>query len=316
MAKSVRNYFYISQHYKWSLDKVFNQMNYKTVIITEDDLDLSNDFFSYFSATQRLLYEDPSIWTDFFPGLGWMMTSKLWAELSSNWPNIYWDDWMRQTDVRKDRVCIRPEISRTLHNMQVAGKGSSNGLFKNYLMSIRLPTESVEFSLLDLDRLKKENFDVQFGKMVTEAKEISVAELLAKQPKGKLSAESAYRIVYKDPREYRRIANQFKLMTDFRMGVPRTAYFGVVTFMHNNIRFYLVHANLKLEEGCAAFNSSSKIYDVEWEKMSRYLDFAEVYCKPSRWKGKCDPKDAAMIDWFDKKRLRKRLESWGELKAF
>ena len=59
-----------------------------------DDLDLADDFFSYFEATQALLYEDPTIWcisawndngalslvdkqkgeqlyrTDFFPGLG------------------------------------------------------------------------------------------------------------------------------------------------------------------------------------------------------------------------------------------------------
>lgn len=25
----------------------------------------------------------------------------------------YWDDWMRRPEQRKDRACIRPEISRT-----------------------------------------------------------------------------------------------------------------------------------------------------------------------------------------------------------
>lgn len=27
--------------------------------------------------------------------------------------NSYWDDWIRQPEQRKDRACIRPEVSRT-----------------------------------------------------------------------------------------------------------------------------------------------------------------------------------------------------------
>jgi len=27
--------------------------------------------------------------------------------------NSYWDDWMRRPEQRKERACIRPEISRT-----------------------------------------------------------------------------------------------------------------------------------------------------------------------------------------------------------
>uniref|UniRef100_A0A1I7Y3D4 Alpha-1,3-mannosyl-glycoprotein 2-beta-N-acetylglucosaminyltransferase n=1 Tax=Steinernema glaseri TaxID=37863 RepID=A0A1I7Y3D4_9BILA len=60
--KAAKNYFYISQHYKWALDRVFMEMGYKTVIITEDDLDIAEDFFSYFAATRRILLEDSSLW--------------------------------------------------------------------------------------------------------------------------------------------------------------------------------------------------------------------------------------------------------------
>ncbi|KAI1710849.1 GNT-I family domain-containing protein [Ditylenchus destructor] len=337
LDKSGKNYFYISQHYKWALDKVFKEMNFTTAIITEDDLDVADDFFSYFTATQRLLYEDPTIWcisawndngavsltdrqkgeqlyrTDFFPGLGWMLTSELWDELSSKWPKMYWDDWMRQGRVRKERVCIRPEVSRTLHNMSVAGKGSSNGLYKNYLMSIRLPDQPVDFSLIDMDRLKKKLYDASYGQTLSEAKQISVDELL--NSTARLSTQYSYRVVYKDPREYRRIANKFKLMTDFRLGIPRTAYYGVVTFLHEGLRFFLTHENLNLD---LPFGSmpSSHVYLTEWEAMSKYLDFAELYCKKTRWTGKCDPKDPDMIAWFEKKKMKKRLEAWGELKVF
>ena len=58
-----------------------------------------------------------------------MLTLELWKELSLNWPLMYWDDWLRRQDVRQNRVCIRPEVSRTAHNNKVAGKGSS-GLVK------------------------------------------------------------------------------------------------------------------------------------------------------------------------------------------
>ena len=76
-----------------------------------DDLEVSRDFFSYFSSTYQILAEDPTLWcvsawndngkpglinarnpdalyrSDFFPGLGWMMTRTIWNELDSKWPN-------------------------------------------------------------------------------------------------------------------------------------------------------------------------------------------------------------------------------------
>lgn len=72
---------------------------YIYVIILLDDLDIAPDFFEYFLGTYWLLKRDPTLWcvsawndngkaglvdeahpellyrTDFFPGLGWMLTS-------------------------------------------------------------------------------------------------------------------------------------------------------------------------------------------------------------------------------------------------
>ncbi|KAE9550174.1 hypothetical protein FO519_006614 [Halicephalobus sp. NKZ332] len=332
--KSAKNYFFIAQHYKFALDSVFQEYGYKTAIITEDDLDIAEDFFSYFDATKRLLYEDPSIWcisawndngaaslvdrakseklyrTDFFPGLGWMLTSETWKELSAKWPEAYWDDWLRRQDVRQNRVCIRPEVSRTAHNNRLAGKGSSNGLYKKFLASIGLPDTPVDFSLVDTERLKKKNYDPFFGSLIKSAKELEISDVTEK--KYPLKKDISYRIRYKDPREYRKIAKSFSLMNDIRSGMARTAYYGIIPFRIDGIQFYAVHGNLDLSRPFGEF-PTSELYNDDWDKMTRYLDFAEFYCKPGKWAGKCDPHDPEMIAWFTKRGQTKRLQSWGEM---
>jgi alpha-1,3-mannosyl-glycoprotein beta-1,2-N-acetylglucosaminyltransferase len=42
-----------------------------------------------------------------------MLTREFWLEIRDKWPKAFWDDWLRKSDIRKDRACIRPEISRT-----------------------------------------------------------------------------------------------------------------------------------------------------------------------------------------------------------
>lgn len=61
--------------------------------------------------------------SDFFPGLGWMLTRSLWEELREQWPAAYWDDWLRHPDRRKGRACIRPEVCRSF---TFGKKGTSN----------------------------------------------------------------------------------------------------------------------------------------------------------------------------------------------
>ncbi|PNF43589.1 hypothetical protein B7P43_G03206, partial [Cryptotermes secundus] len=133
----------ISQHYKASLTATFNIFpNAKYVIIVEEDLDVSPDFFSYFSQTKRLLEEDETLycisaWNDqgyehtssdpsllyrveTMPGLGWILKRSLYKdELESKWPTPEkmwdWDMWMRLPEVRKGRECVIPDVSRTYH---------------------------------------------------------------------------------------------------------------------------------------------------------------------------------------------------------
>ena len=124
----------LAMHYGWALRRVFQEFPKATgVIILEEDLRISPDFFAYFARTEPLLQQDQSLLavsafndngkhekvrdatrvlrSDFFPGLGWMMTRRLWdEELSSKWPQGYWDDWLREPAQRKGRHILRPEV--------------------------------------------------------------------------------------------------------------------------------------------------------------------------------------------------------------
>merc|ERR1711972_330880 len=122
-------------HYHWAFSQVFDNCGHDHLIVLEEDLEIAPDFFSYFAATLPLLKGDPSLFcvsawndngrselasdtqaifrTDFFPGLGWLLLRELWVEIRNRWPDAFWDDFIRRKDVRKDRHCIRPEVSRT-----------------------------------------------------------------------------------------------------------------------------------------------------------------------------------------------------------
>jgi len=249
-------YFKIARHYKWALNQVFNIYNYETVIIVEDDLDVAPDFYEYFKATLPILHKDETLWcvsawndngkfalidrndpkllyrSDFFPGLGWMLTRKLWMELMPKWPVSYWDDWMRHPDQRKGRSCIRPEISRT----KTFGKiGVSNGLFfEKHLKYIYLNEVPVDFTKLNLTYLLKDEYDHNFVEMVYRAPLVSFNELKNKQ----IEHNNPVRISY-TMNNLKSLTKLFGLMDDFKSGVPRTAYKGIISFTYNNRRVYL-----------------------------------------------------------------------------
>lgn len=255
--KKFSGYFKISRHYKWALNQVFNTFNYQTAIIVEDDLDIAPDFYEYFKATLPILQKDETLWcvsawndngkfalidrtnskllyrTDFFPGLGWMLTRKLWMELLHKWPHSYWDDWMRHPDQRKGRSCIRPELPRT----KTFGKiGVSNGLFyEKHLKYIYLNEVPVDFTKLNLTYLLKDEYDNNFVEMVYRAPLVDFNELKNK----KISHSDPVRITYYTKNNLKSLTKQFGLMDDFKSGVPRTAYKGIISFTYDNRRVYL-----------------------------------------------------------------------------
>ncbi|PRD28595.1 UNVERIFIED_CONTAM: Mgat1 [Trichonephila clavipes] len=297
--KKFKGYYKIARHYGWALNESFFRFNFKSVIIVEDDLDIAPDFFEYFLATHTILNNDPTLWcvsawndngkdslvafepellyrSDFFPGLGWMLTKSLWTELAPKWPKAFWDDWIRQPAQRRERACIRPEISRT----KTFGKvGVSNGLFyEKHLKFIRLNDKAVPFTKIDLSYLKKvsfveinfypfdmpsnlespskmnlvhltsqgeqgmavfhfpsDNYDVAFVKQVYGVPSVTLSQL----QRGNIDHSEPVRITYENKDVFKKTAKSLGLMDDFKSGVPRTGYRGVVSFMYKGRRVYL-----------------------------------------------------------------------------
>eukprot|EP01038_Epipyxis_sp_PR26KG_P016164 gene16164-21976_t len=194
-------YFKLADHFKWALNEVFTS-NYEVgsdstrcnrVIILEEDLEIAPDFFEYFGSLAKLLDTDPmllavSAWndnglrslvkdeqqlyrSDFFPGLGWMMTRAVWDELSPKWPRAYWDDWLREPAQRKGRHIIRPEVSRTLH---FGVRGVSNSQYSEFLSEIRLNDKFVSFSSMDLSYLRLDKWDSYYLSKVKNAPLVTI----------------------------------------------------------------------------------------------------------------------------------------------
>ncbi|KAI4884237.1 hypothetical protein NFI96_011601 [Prochilodus magdalenae] len=255
--RKFQGYYKISRHYHWALNQVFNSFSYSSAIVVEDDLEVASDFFEYFTALYPILKSDPTLWcvsawndngregfvdpgkssllyrTDFFPGLGWMLLKELWLELEPKWPASFWDDWMRNPDQRKDRSCVRPEISRTL---TFGRKGVSLGqFFDKYLRFIKLNTESVPFTKLDLSYLEQKKYDESFEKEVYSAPIVTFEDLKS----GKLSGPGPFRVEYSSPESFKALSRNLGVMDDLKSGVPRAGYRGVVSFFSRGRRIYI-----------------------------------------------------------------------------
>lgn len=261
-----RGYYHIARHYRFALNHTFYTLGHQAAIMVEDDLDVASDFFEYFLGTYSLLKKDPSIWcvsawndngkaalidqqrpemlhrTDFFPGLGWMMRRAMWDELQPKWPEAFFDDWLRNPDQTKGRVCIRPEISRTITFGKV---GVSKGLFFDmHLRHIVLNEQLVQFTKMDLDYLIKDRYDPWFidtvynraqAVDVQQLRELNQTAVTPAPPGGALS----YRVIYSTNLQYKKTAKSLGLMDDFRSGIPRTAYKGVISCHFKGHRVYI-----------------------------------------------------------------------------
>ncbi|KAE9609508.1 hypothetical protein Lal_00020419 [Lupinus albus] len=235
-------YYKIASHYKWALDQLFYKYNFTRVIILEDDMEIAPDFFDYFEATSALLDKDKSImavssWndngqkqfvhdpyelhrSDFFPGLGWMLARPTWDELLK--------------ENHKGRQFIRPEVCRTYN---FGEHGSSLGqFFKQYLEPIKLNEVQVDWKSLDLSYLLEDKYTMHFANIVHKAKPVYGADMVLKA----YNIDGDVRIKYKDQSDFENIARQFGIFEEWKDGVPRTAYKGVVVFRYQTKRIFLV----------------------------------------------------------------------------
>ncbi|OQR66156.1 hypothetical protein BIW11_02393 [Tropilaelaps mercedesae] len=213
--------------------------------------DLSVDLFDYFAALKPMLLSDDNVlcisgfndngkannidmrdpcrlwWTDFFPGLGWMTTTRLIRELLPKWPKVFWDDWLRESTQRKGRSCIRPEVAKTT---TFGKEGVSAGqFFDNHLAKILLNTKRCLYNNDWIERLQRQRYDkpvTQLADMET----VNVNDIKRRRPSTK-----PVKIVCSTIKEWKHVCKVLDIMDDIRGGVARNSFKGVVpTFYYGN----------------------------------------------------------------------------------
>ncbi|KAI7752916.1 hypothetical protein M8C21_000075 [Ambrosia artemisiifolia] len=195
------------------------------------DMEISPDFFSYFEAGADLLDKDKSImaissWndngqkqfvhdpytlyrSDFFPGLGWMLSKSTWDELSPKWPKAY------------------PFMLIFIF------VGSSLGqFFHQYLKPIKLNDLPIDWKSMNLTYLMEDKFVKHFADLVKGASPVYGTDLNLKIS----NLQGDARVTYRDQQHFEEIARQFGIFEEWKDGVPRTAYKGVVVFRYKTTR--------------------------------------------------------------------------------
>ncbi|ETO12620.1 mannoside acetylglucosaminyltransferase 1, partial [Reticulomyxa filosa] len=298
-------YHKIAAHYKWVLTKLLDERQYTQVLMLEDDLEVSCDFFDYFRHLTPVLHSDPTLlcvsaWndngqapfvhnatvlyrTDVFPGLGWMLTSTMWKELAPKWPlafhetpfliikkKRFWDDWLREKAQTKDRSCIRPEVNRVY---TFGEHGSSDGQhFDRYLKPIYLNKQLVDWSAQQLDYLLHPHYDQWIDHLVQSATVIDFQALssLPSSSSSSSSSSSEYVIWYDNIDQYLYFARQLVLIDDTKDGKPRGSYKGIVTIRllrpQNKILFLFFLNKLKSNQLYQLFLSFYYLLEIKLKK--------------------------------------------------
>lgn len=83
--------------------------------------------------------------------------------------------------------------------------------------------------------LEKDKYDKNFIQMVYDCPLVEFEELRQEMVKHKRPV----RILYRTREQFKRMTKHFGLMDDFKSGVPRTSYRGIVSFFHKGQRVYL-----------------------------------------------------------------------------
>ncbi|KAM7436464.1 hypothetical protein ABFA07_013729 [Porites harrisoni] len=184
----------IAQHYKKSLTASFARYpdaNY--LVILEEDLDISPDILTYFQQLLPVLEKDESLycisaWNDqgyahtakdpammyrveTMPGLGWVLSRKLYkGELEPVWPgpNVFWDwdMWMRDNEMRKNRECIIPDVSRTYH---FGATGLNMNPFMQHHYFTKHALNDKRNVKLNVDIMYKDSYEKELGRLIREA---------------------------------------------------------------------------------------------------------------------------------------------------
>ncbi|KAJ1367072.1 hypothetical protein KIN20_027921 [Parelaphostrongylus tenuis] len=125
--------------------------------------------------------------------------------------------------VRGDRSCLRPETSRTAHNMKLAGKGSSGGLCKAFLSNIAVSSTAVDFSLSPYENMLKMNYDRELQQTLRDSVPVGFAAVNSTY----FDPSKSYRVMFSSTNEWFILGQQSSIMG----GMQCRTYCGVVPLM-------------------------------------------------------------------------------------
>ncbi|KAL6963582.1 alpha-1,3-mannosyl-glycoprotein 2-beta-N-acetylglucosaminyltransferase [Sarracenia purpurea var. burkii] len=112
-------------------------------------------------------------------------------------------------------------------------QGSSLGqFFRQYLQPIKLNDVKVDWKSMNLSYLTEGKYTKHFADIVKNTRPIYGTDAVLKA----YNIDGDVRIHYKDQEDFERIAHQFGIFQEWKDGVPRTAYKGVVVFRYQTPR--------------------------------------------------------------------------------
>ncbi|XP_026662005.2 alpha-1,3-mannosyl-glycoprotein 2-beta-N-acetylglucosaminyltransferase-like isoform X3 [Phoenix dactylifera] len=252
-------YYKIARHYKWALDELFIKHNFSRVIILEaiaGQMTWRLPQIFLIILRPQLLYSRMTRQSWLFL-LGMTMDKcnlcmilKLFIALISFpglggcYQNLYGMSYhqsglkligMTGLGLRRYTESANLFIQKFV---ELTISGSSMGqYFKKYLEPIKLNDVHVDWKTMDLSYLTEDKFLRHFAKLVAHAKPVHGPDLILKAH----NTDGDAWIQYKDQADFEQIARQFGIFEEWKDGIPRTAYKGVVVFRHQTSRrIYLV----------------------------------------------------------------------------
>jgi len=267
----------VSQHYRRALTTVMSDIYSSSdyVIVIEDDLQISPDFFFYMAHVLPIFKMDSQIycvsaWNDHgmehaignaqeiyrvegMPGLGWAMSRKILDELLPKWlPKermTDWDVWMRNPSNRKGRHCLIPDISRTFHFGEDGLNVDRNmqGLyFRNHGFYQERDPSPVAFT--PLEELVMERYETRLSETIAKATVIDSKSLVCDSKRKTnpylptLTGATSTHILYYSQDSKEELDNYFRLcwcLNIWDLDV-RAQYHGVIRIHLQRVPVYLV----------------------------------------------------------------------------
>jgi len=171
-------------HYRMAIEHAltrhFNAS--RSLVVLDDRTVLAPDALWYFAQLETLLHEDLSLWcvsawndnglapyvadptalmrTDWHPASAWMMRRRtLLDELLPKWPNDRWDQFLRVEDIRRNRHCIIPEVSRSRFS-QATGTRHERLVFDEKRLPVFWSEDRRRVHLGDVQRMRSPEYEL------------------------------------------------------------------------------------------------------------------------------------------------------------